>query len=373
MSRTGPTGGGPPTTAVYRNPFRKASVTPERIDMGVDYSGRPGDPIYALGSGTVIETFPFGDSTGSGWPGGGWVSYRLDDGPAKGQVVYVAEGVQPAVTAGQHVTPNTVVAHFTQSTTGIETGFANAGPGTGTLAAEQHEIPTGGDPGGWTTLAGAEFANLLAATGAPAGKPQGAVHGPGGGIVSGFKFGKGGPTGGTTLPGVGSGLSGDMSANCLVKVPGFKVFAFFGPSVGGGCVLSKSQARAGIGAGLLLIGGGLFLIGTLILAGYGLKGTGAGQKAAGAVEAAGGVVALVPGGEAAGAAIASGGRAARQRGTANRVKAATGVVRQQRAREAREREAQLAPKRQAAARQQQAIRRSSKPAPKPKAAAKKGP
>lgn len=364
MSRTGPTGGTLLATPLYRNPFRKASVTAGRIDQGVDYAGRPGDPIYALGNGKVIETFPFGGS--SGWPGGGWISYELTDGPAKGQIVYIAEDVQPVVTAGQRVTPNTVIAHFGPGG-GIETGFA--GPlsqGDNTLAYSQRQSDFGGsDIGGWTTLAGAEFSNLIASTGGPAGIPQaGGVHGPGGALVPGFKFGKGGPSSG---PGAGSG-GGTLPADCLIGLPSAKAFIIAGPTIGGGCIITRSEARALVGAGLMLIGGGLLLIGTLILAAYGLKGSGAGQKAATAAQAVGGAVALVPGGEPAGAVIAATATAAKQRGSSARAKAATGVVRKQRARESRAVAADQRKKKAAAAKQQQQIRTASRPA-----AAKKGP
>ena len=62
----------------------------------------------------------------SGWPGGGWVSYQLTDGPDAGLVVYVAEDVTPTVQAGQHVSSATVIASMYNGGDGIETGWAAA-------------------------------------------------------------------------------------------------------------------------------------------------------------------------------------------------------------------------------------------------------
>src|SRR6478672_4362880 len=60
-------------SAGYVNPFSQISnLTPLRIDMGVDYSGS--GPVLALGSGTVFNT------SGPGWPGGGFIGITLDSG-----------------------------------------------------------------------------------------------------------------------------------------------------------------------------------------------------------------------------------------------------------------------------------------------------
>lgn len=167
---------------VYRNPFRDARVTAERIDMGVDYAAPQGDPIYAIGPAVVLTVYPAGG--GSGWPGGGWVSYRLTAGSNAGQIVYVAEDISPTVLAGQQVTSSTVVARFVAGTSGIETGWAS-GLGTGTLAAQQGEIPPPPtDPGLYSTEAGVTFSNLIASLGGPAGiVSPGGIRGPGGRVV----------------------------------------------------------------------------------------------------------------------------------------------------------------------------------------------
>lgn len=163
--------------SIYRNPFRRARATGERIDMGVDYSAPPGDPIYAIGPGVVDAVYPLGGS--SGWPGGGWVSYRLTAGPEAGHRVYVAEDISPTVRAGQSVTSGTVIARFAAGTSGIETGWA--GPnGTQPLAAYLGEANPAGDPGRYSTVSGVTFSNLIAALGGPAGVVQpGGIRGPG--------------------------------------------------------------------------------------------------------------------------------------------------------------------------------------------------
>lgn len=319
MSRTGPSGKTSPASPLYRNPFRKASVTPSRIDQGVDYAGRPGDPVYALGNGVVQETFPLGGN--SGWPGGGWVSYKLTDGPAAGQIVYVAEDFQPAVTAGQKVTPNTVIGHFGPGGS-IETGWA--GPpskGDQTLAYYQGQSDfQSSDIGGWSTADGVTFSNLIASLGGPAGQMQaGGVHGSGGRVVQ--------LTAATTPAGTGSqGGSGATGPGCLIASPGLKLFAVFGPTVGKGCVLSKSEARAIVGAGILMAGASLFLIATLILAGYGLRQSGAEKKAADLI----GVV-PVPQAQVAAAAVRQGpARAAGQSNRRSRAAAQRGLAAKQR-------------------------------------------
>jgi hypothetical protein len=108
-----------PAPPVYRNPFRSVTVLrPERIDMGVDFGGS--GPVYALGHAVITS------ATGSsaGWPGGGWITYRLTDGPAAGLSVFVAEDVKPAVQVGQEVSSATVIANMFDGGAGIETGWA---------------------------------------------------------------------------------------------------------------------------------------------------------------------------------------------------------------------------------------------------------
>jgi len=148
-------------SVVYENPLREVgNLYPERVDMGVDFAGS--GPVFAIGDGVVTSA----DGYDSGWPGGGWITYQLTDGPAAGEVVYVAEDVTPAVAVGEHVTPDTVVANMYNGGDGIETGWAMLDSGS----AESQLPEAGGISGGgpFPTLVGLNFDQLLQALGAPA-------------------------------------------------------------------------------------------------------------------------------------------------------------------------------------------------------------
>ena len=144
----------------YLNPLRGISgLVPERIDEGVDFGGS--GPVYALGDAVITNA-----SENSGWPGGGWITYQLTDGPAAGLVVYVAEDVTPAVTVGQHVSSSTVIANMFAGADGIETGWAQP---TGVSA--ESELPEAGGIGAggpFPTRVGVDFDELLQALGVPA-------------------------------------------------------------------------------------------------------------------------------------------------------------------------------------------------------------
>lgn len=146
----------------YRNPLRDVSgLVPERIDMGVDFAGS--GPVYALGD-AVITKAQDGDLTG--WPGGGWITYRLTDGPDAGLSVYVAEDVTPTVQAGQHVTSSSVIGNMFDGGDGIETGWAQPAG----MSAES-QLPAAGGIGGYgpfPTQVGLNFEELLQLLGVPA-------------------------------------------------------------------------------------------------------------------------------------------------------------------------------------------------------------
>jgi murein DD-endopeptidase MepM/ murein hydrolase activator NlpD len=146
--------------AGYLNPLRAVTgLAPERIDEGVDFAGV--GPVYALGSAVVTNA-----GENAGWPGGGWITYRLTNGPEAGLMVYVAEDVTPAVRAGQHVTASTVIAHMWNGGDGIETGWAQA-----TGASAESELPEAGGIGGggpFPTMVGLNFDQLLQLLGVPA-------------------------------------------------------------------------------------------------------------------------------------------------------------------------------------------------------------
>jgi hypothetical protein len=137
-----------------------SGLIPERIDMGVDFGGA--GPIYALGD--AVITNATGDS--AGWPGGGWITYRLTSGPAKGLMVYVAEDVTPDVQVGQQVTSSTVIATMFNGGAGIETGWAMP---DGTSAESQlSEAGAIGGSGPFPTMVGLNFEELLQSLGGPA-------------------------------------------------------------------------------------------------------------------------------------------------------------------------------------------------------------
>lgn len=158
-----PRGGGAGTgVGGYVNPFRGATITPNRIDQGVDFTGT--GPIAAIGRGTVLVA----QATGSGWPSAsdslGFVSYRLEEGPAKGKIVFIAEGIIPTVKPGQQVQAGQQVATFTPGGS-IETGWAS---GEGTTS--ESNTPAGGGISGagpFPTRLGQNFDSLLAALGVP--------------------------------------------------------------------------------------------------------------------------------------------------------------------------------------------------------------
>jgi murein DD-endopeptidase MepM/ murein hydrolase activator NlpD len=151
------------TAAAYANPLRNVSgLVPERVDQGVDFSGS--GPVYAIGDGVVTEA----EGSGSGWPGGGWITYRLTSGPAQGLVVYVAEDVTPEVQVGQTVTSSTVLANMFNGSDGIETGWAE---GDGSSEEPESQAPEAGGIGAdgpFPTIVGLNFDELLQALGVPA-------------------------------------------------------------------------------------------------------------------------------------------------------------------------------------------------------------
>jgi len=156
----------------YLNPLRAvANLVPERIDEGADFSGS--GPVYALGNAVITNA-----GWNAGWPGGGWITYRLTDGPDAGLMVYLAEDVTATVQVGQHVTASTVIANMWYGGDGIETGWAQP---TGVSA--ESELPEAGGISGYgpfPTMVGLNFDLLLQLLGVPA-APNAA--GPGYGIL----------------------------------------------------------------------------------------------------------------------------------------------------------------------------------------------
>jgi murein DD-endopeptidase MepM/ murein hydrolase activator NlpD len=147
----------PVSSAGYANPFRATGgLSPERIDSGVDYAGV--GPVYAVGNGVVLNIYA------SDWPGGTFIAYQLSDGPAKGLVVYTAEDINPQVSVGSTVTPNTVIGQMYGGPHGIEIGWADGSaiPNAMARSAGQYH-------GGNSTAFGYNFSQLLQSLGAPGG------------------------------------------------------------------------------------------------------------------------------------------------------------------------------------------------------------
>jgi murein DD-endopeptidase MepM/ murein hydrolase activator NlpD len=156
--------------AQFKNPIGPG-LTPERVDMGVDFGGS--GPLYALGHGVITQVYGLGG--GSGWPGGGWIGLKLDD----GREMFYAEDVQPLVKAGQTVQAGQHIANATGGSSGIEVGWAS-GQGTSTEAAATGQNKLGlshGDPGAYPTAFGVDMANLIHSLGGPMGIIKGAVQG----------------------------------------------------------------------------------------------------------------------------------------------------------------------------------------------------
>ena len=148
-------------TVGYDNPLRGISgLISQRVDMGADFVGS--GPIYAIGDGVVTAA----TGASGGWPGGGWITYQLTDGPAAGEVVYVAEDVRPTVTTGEKVTRSTVIGSMLAGALGIETGWAMPD----SASAESQLAEAGGISGGgpFPTDVGLNFDELLQALGVPA-------------------------------------------------------------------------------------------------------------------------------------------------------------------------------------------------------------
>ncbi len=143
----------------YLDPLRAVSnLVPERIDEGVDFSGS--GPVYALGD--AVVTFA---GQNAGWPGGGWITYRLTNGPDAGLMVYLAEDVTATVKTGQRVTSSTVIGTMFEGGDGIETGWAQP-----TGASAESELAEAGGIGGYgpyPTKVGLNFDELLQMLGVP--------------------------------------------------------------------------------------------------------------------------------------------------------------------------------------------------------------
>lgn len=140
----------------YVDPFPGAHITPERIDMGVDYSMTPGEPLAAIGAGRVTGIIP------NWYKGQPFLWYQLAEGPDKGRFVYYAEQINPLVHIGQQLRKGQTIARYASSGTGIEAGWATS---SGMTLAQA----TTGYTEGARTAAGQSASDFFASLGAPAG------------------------------------------------------------------------------------------------------------------------------------------------------------------------------------------------------------
>jgi hypothetical protein len=144
---------------IYLNPLRNVNgLVPERVDMGVDFSGT--GPVYAIGDGIVTSA----TGNAGGWPGGGWITYQLTNGPGQGLIVYVAEDITPSIQVGQYVTPSTVLGYMFEGGDGIETGWAAL---NGMATSELTEAAATGNAYAFPTEPGINFDELLQSLGVP--------------------------------------------------------------------------------------------------------------------------------------------------------------------------------------------------------------
>jgi hypothetical protein len=147
--------------AAYANPLRAVSgLIAERIDMGVDFGGA--GPVYALGDAVITGAI----ADDAGWPGGGWITYRMTSGPAKGLSVYLAEDVTPDVHVGAVVTARTVIATMFNGGAGIEFGWAQ--PDGGSAESQLAAAGAISGDGPFPSEVGLNFEELLQSLGVPA-------------------------------------------------------------------------------------------------------------------------------------------------------------------------------------------------------------
>ena len=166
-----PAGGGcrpSDDAAGYVNPLARASVTPRRIDQGVDYAG----------SGTLATLGParitYLATVDTGWPGA-FVEYQLLSGPEAGCYVYYAEGLTPVqgLYVGETMAAGQAIATILPgSSPGIEVGWG-ANDGTRSYAAEIGQWSDTHEADDIPSAAGLYFSSLIGALGGPPGRIEG--------------------------------------------------------------------------------------------------------------------------------------------------------------------------------------------------------
>lgn len=140
------------TGNAYVNPFGRRAWQPSRIDMGVDYMPTKPTPVVAIGDAKIL-----GSTDRSGWPGGGFIWYKLLDGDHAGAIVFVAESLKKLTPAGTQVAAGDTIATAVPGGTGIEIGWATK-DGQARAWPCYHE--------GMATASGKSFARFLRSLGA---------------------------------------------------------------------------------------------------------------------------------------------------------------------------------------------------------------
>jgi LysM repeat protein len=153
----------PPTPVIstYVNPFRYGSWSPARIDEGVDWIPNVVSPVVAIGNGVVTYS-----SMHSGWPAGGFISYRLTSGSHAGLYIYVAEHITNLLPVGSIVAAGQRIATALPGYPWTEWGWASASGPEPAPSAQYGRVPNGS-----ATYGGMAFARFLISLGA-AGTPN---------------------------------------------------------------------------------------------------------------------------------------------------------------------------------------------------------
>jgi len=142
----------PAVASAYGSPFLGDSPIVGRTDMGVDVCLNPGDPIRAIGNGTVVGILR------DWYAGQPYIWYQLSGGPHAGEYVYVTEQIDHLARIGQSLQAGDVIARYAKSGSCLETGWSMAD-------GETQAQATTGYKDGQVTAAGVSFARFLLSLG----------------------------------------------------------------------------------------------------------------------------------------------------------------------------------------------------------------
>jgi hypothetical protein len=141
-------------TAAYVDPFTVGLWLPARTDQGVDWIPVVPSPVVAIGDGVIT----YSATSGTGWPGGAFLSYLLTGGTAAGHTVYVAEHLAGLAHLGTVVTAGQAIATALPGYPWTEWGWA-------TPAGPMPAVPYNGVTDGSPTAGGLAFARFLESLG----------------------------------------------------------------------------------------------------------------------------------------------------------------------------------------------------------------